>query len=105
VVTNGLYNLVGKSRIGIYGYIYKHKFNPLNPFENLLSENGISCADSQFLLTTIFETGTTYILVVTTFSPNETGNFSILVSGPNNVNLNHISEYMHCLVNNRMGRI
>lgn len=93
-VTTGFYSLSGKSEVDIYGYIYKSNFNPLSPFENLLSENGVSCGDRQFVLTTILDTVSTYILVVTTFSPNETGNFFIFVSGPNNVSLNHTSEYL-----------
>jgi hypothetical protein len=104
-VTTGVYSLSGTSTVGIYGYIYKDNFNPLNPFENLRSENGVSCGDRQFMLTTILETGTTYILVVTTFSPNATGNFSIFVSGPNNVSLNHISEYLYYLLNNQLESI
>ena len=93
----GSYNLLGQSNINIYGYIYKEKFNPQNPFENLILENGVSCGDRQFLLTTVLQSGTSYILVVTTFSPNERGNFSILVYGPNNVTLNYISKYRHML--------
>jgi len=103
--STGVYSLSGTSRVGIYGYIYKDNFNPLNPFENLCSENGVNCGDRQFMLTTILETGTTYILVVTTFSPNDTGNFSIFVSGPNNISLNHISEYLYCLLNNQLESI
>ncbi len=93
-ITTGVYSLSGKSEFDIYGYIYKDNFNPLNPFENLLLENGVSCDDRQFVLTTILDTGVTYVLVVTTFFPNETGNFTIFVSGRNNVSLNHTSEYL-----------
>jgi hypothetical protein len=60
-VTTGFYSLSGKSEVDIYGYIYKDNFNPLSPFENLLSENGVSCGDRQFVLTTIIDTGATYI--------------------------------------------
>lgn len=101
VITTGSYTISGKSKVHIYGYIYKDNFNPLDPFENLLSENDFSCGDRQFILTPTLETSTTYILVVTTFSPNETGEFSIIASGPNRVTLSHLCEYMYCLVYNR----
>lgn len=100
-VANGSYSLSGESKVRIYGYIYKDNFNPLNPFENLLAENGYSCGDRRFILTTTLQPGTTYILVVTTFSPNETGKFLIVASGPNHVTLNHFCEYMYYLVYNR----
>jgi hypothetical protein len=101
VVTAGFYSISGKSPLDIYGYIYKDNFNPLNPFENLYSQNGFSCDGRQFTLTTNLQIGTAYVLVVTTFYPNETGAFSIFVSGPDNISLNRTSEYMHCLVNNQ----
>jgi len=102
-VKSGSYSLLGKSKsnVRIYGYIYEHNFNPLNPFENLLLENGFSCGDRQFILTYTLRSGTTYILVVTTFSPNETGEFSIIASGPNHVTLSYFCEYMYCLVYNQ----
>jgi hypothetical protein len=37
------------------------------------------------------------VLVVTTFDRNVQGEFSVLVSGTNNVSLNRISEYL-CLM-------
>ncbi|CAF1544339.1 unnamed protein product [Adineta steineri] len=85
VVETGYYALSGSSSMGTFGYIYKDDFNPMNPFENLLSQNYRSCSDQDFMFIVYLHTGTKYILVVTTSSPNTTGNFSILTSGPNNI--------------------
>ena len=51
VMTNGLYVLWSESNnTQLYGYIYKHKFDPLKPFENLLLQHDGSCNDGQFKL-------------------------------------------------------
>ncbi len=97
VVEVGNYSFRSNSNFDTYGYIYKSNFNPLNPFENLLSKNDDGCRDGQFKLISYLQTGTTYILVVTTFSSNVTGDFQISVSGPQHVSLNHISEYFAIL--------
>jgi hypothetical protein len=100
VVTAGFYSFSDKSNVDLYGYIYKDNFNPLNPFENIHLQNGFNCFGRHFRLTPNLQIGNTYILVVTTVYPKETGAFSIFVSGPENASLNRISEYIHCLVNN-----
>jgi hypothetical protein len=91
------YIIESNSSVNTYGYIYKDSFNPVNPFENLLSQNDDSCND-QFKLMTNLQVGTTYILVVTTFRSNVIGSFSILVSNSNNIRLNRTSEYLHCFL-------
>lgn len=75
-----------------YGYIYKNDFNALKPSENLLLQHDGSCNEGQFKLFIDLEINTRYVLVVTTRRPNAVGNFSISISGPNNVSLNHISK-------------
>lgn len=94
VTTNGFYSLSSSSTIDTYGYIYKDNFNPLKPSENLLVQDDNNCNNNQFKLITELNTSTTYILVVTTYHPAKTEQFSILISGPNNVNvdLNHNGE-------------
>jgi hypothetical protein len=94
VVENGYYTLASMSAVNTIGYIYMNNFNSSNPIENFLSQDDYSCGGNQFKLITYLQANTTYILVVTTYVPKETGQFSILAFGPNNVRLNH-SEYMY----------
>ncbi len=79
--------------IKTYGYIYKDSFNPFNPKKNLFAEGGDGCGKYKFQFTTYLDSNTTYILVVTTLVANVQGNFSVFVTGPSNITLNHISEY------------
>ena len=96
VLSNGMYVLWGESNtIKTYGYIYKNDFNPLKPKENLLSQHDGSCNDGQFKLFVDLEINIRYVLVVTTHHSEETGNFSVVISGPDNVIVNHISKYCH----------
>ncbi|CAF4018380.1 unnamed protein product [Adineta steineri] len=99
VVGNAYYALSSDSTMDTYGYIYKDDFDPLNPFENLLSQNYRSCSYEDFNLIVYLHAGTKYILVVTTSSPNITGTFSILTSGPNNITLDPYSKYFELFVN------
>ncbi len=94
VATRGQYVIWSESSISnTYGYIYKNDFNPLKPFENLLLQHDGSCNEGQFKLFIDLEMNTRYVLVVTTHRPNTKGNFSIFISGSNNVTLRHISKY------------
>jgi hypothetical protein len=67
---------------------------------NLIEENDDGSCDHQFMISTHFYASTTYILVVTTHSPNVTGSFSILAFGPNSITLKRSSEYMYYFVYN-----
>ena len=92
VVTNGLYVLWSKSNISTYGYIYQNDFNSLKPFENLLLKHDGYCNDGQFKFFVDLEINTRYVLVVTTHRPNTRGNFSVFISGPDNITFNQISK-------------
>ena len=92
VITNSLYVLWSESdSIHPYGYIYKNNFDPLKPFENLLLQHDGSCNDEQFKLFVHLEINTQYVLVVTTHGPKITGNFSIVISGADNVSFTPIN--------------
>ncbi|CAF4091059.1 unnamed protein product, partial [Adineta steineri] len=95
VRTTGLYTFFSQSNMGTYGSIYKDYFNPYNPLENRRSEEDILCDafESRFLIA--LGTSITYILIVTTRRSNTTGAFSIIVSGPNNVDLKNISKCLY----------
>ena len=96
VIRNGLYVLWSESNINTYGYIYKNDFNSLKPFENLLLQHNGYCNDGQFKLIIELEINTRYVLVVTTHRPNTIGDFSIFISGPQNISLNYFSKYFNC---------
>jgi hypothetical protein len=95
VVEDGIYSLWSSSTMDTYGYLYNNTFNPFNPSTNLLTMDDDSNGGGQFRLTTDLQANTTYLLLVTTYSRNVVGPFSIFVSGPNNVNLNRSREYMY----------
>ena len=97
IVQSGCYNLIGNSSIDVYGQDYKDQFNPLFPMHDLFAEDGRTYRDGHFELQTSLLNNTKYILVVTTFHQNITGTLSVLVTGPNSVNLNRISEYFYLL--------
>jgi hypothetical protein len=79
--------------------MYNHSSNPFNPFLNLLSKDANTCGNDQFSLTTNFQNNTTYVLVVTTYSPNVTGAFSILVSGSMSVTFSLVGK---CVLNSQL---
>ncbi|CAF1536843.1 unnamed protein product, partial [Adineta ricciae] len=91
VNTTGLYVLWSESNIKAYGYIYENDFNPLKPSDNLLVSHGGKCNYGEFKLIIDLEAKIRYILVVTTHEPKIFGNFSIFISGPNNVTLSPFS--------------
>jgi hypothetical protein len=97
VIESGYYTFQSDSRMDTYGYIYKNKFDPLNPLENLLSINDDGGSYFQFRLDIRLFVDMTYVLVVTTYDSNRTGEFSISVFGKNKVNLEHLSEYIFVL--------
>jgi hypothetical protein len=102
VLKSDHYSLRSNSSVDAFGYIYKENFNPFNLSETLPLQNDDNCDEGQFKLTANLQVGTTYILIVTTSSPNEIGTFLILASGPDIVTLNRISEYMYHLVNSQL---
>jgi len=85
VATPGTYLFSSKSDIDTYGYIYMNSFDPSKPHQNLLQENNDSGEKKQFKLKVHLKSGPKYILVTTTSSPNVTGSFSIIASGPTSV--------------------
>lgn len=92
MIENGCYSFISNSTMNTYGYIYNKIFNRFNLSENLILSNDDNVNDTQFKLTTKLQNDSTYVLVVTTFSANITGNFSVIVFGLNTVGLNHIRE-------------
>ena len=79
------------SSMDTYGYIYDGSFNPAVPTNNLLALDDNSGGNYQFLFGNVFPSLANWILVVTTFSPNVTGAFSITATGPAFLNFSRIN--------------
>jgi hypothetical protein len=88
------YILFAKSNIKIYGYIHNNSFDPNNPSIGELLSNSIAFEDGQFTLFVHLQSNTTYILIVTTYDENKTGEFSVISSGPSNVTFKHLRKYI-----------
>ncbi|CAF3766854.1 unnamed protein product, partial [Adineta steineri] len=91
VIKSGYYSFRGSGDIDPYGSIYKNKFNPLDPTENLLDQDYARYSDIQFKLDIYLNVDVIYVLVVTTYESKETGEFSIVMLGENEVILDRLS--------------
>ena len=87
VISEGMYVLWSESEMNTIGYIYQNDFDSLKPSENLLLKHDGHCNNGQLKLMIGLQINIRYVLVVASNRPNTTGNFSIYISGPNNVNL------------------
>ena len=90
VVTDGYYLLSSNSSIDLHAYIYQDTFDPLNPsFSPRIEKSG----DLGFRLRLLLWGNTTYVLVVTPVTHNQTGPFSIAIEGPANITTRHFSKF------------
>ena len=81
------YSFSSKSNTKTYGYIYNNIFYPNDPSVNLLTHENNTNRNGQFKMTVFLQAWTSYLLLVTTFTRNVTGNLSIAVSGPTKVSI------------------
>ena len=81
------YTFISNSPINTDGYLYSDEFKPANPSLKLISQDDDSNGQGQFRITAILQPGHKYILVVTPDSPETTGEFSIVSSGPATVDI------------------
>ena len=65
-----------------YGYMYNKTFTPFFPSVNLVKSADDEGGNHQFLFGIDVQAGTMITLVVTTYSPNTVGAFSVIVAGP-----------------------
>jgi len=94
VIQSGNYTLSSVGNLyGATGYLYKKHFNEFNPYERLITHNSDGCLQNEFKIITELQSSVTYILIIVPNSLRSTGNFSIVVSGPNNVTFNPISKF------------
>lgn len=71
------YDIVCFSLIDTYGSIYQNSFDPVSPYTNLLKYDDDSNGAAQFKLNVHLQAGTKYTLVVTAYTPNVIGAFTI----------------------------
>jgi len=93
VFESGCHNLYIKSDAEILVNIYKHYFDPLNSQLNVLfrSDDNVNSTQIEFSFT--FQVNTYYVIVITTYRPGMTGNFSITIESTNKTIFNRISKY------------
>ena len=84
--------------IWIHGSIYRNTFDPLNPFDNLLKVEDDDCIDSQFTLDVRLSNDITYVLVMTTYEPKETGSFSIVALGNDKILLDRLGKCRYACI-------
>jgi len=82
VTTTGTYIFQSGSNFDDYGYLYQTSFNPSNPVSNIVTSDDDSGGSARFQFSATLQAGTTYILVITTYSSGATGSISVTVSGP-----------------------
>ncbi|CAF3810862.1 unnamed protein product [Adineta steineri] len=85
------YTLNSDSSIDTYGYMYTDSFYPTGRFTNLIMKDDESFGEHQFEMRTFLRSTTANILVITTYDPNVTGSFSIIVSGINNITFERLN--------------
>ena len=104
VHTKGFFSLSSNSSINMCGYIYTPKFDPFDPCSNMRLRSDCGGDNGQFLLSGFLEPDITYILVVTTYSQNSTGVYSIITSGPGVVMFNSSSLHTISLQSSKMSK-
>jgi len=77
---------------GITGYLYKEHFDQFILDKRLIARNLNGCPRYEFKIITELQSSVTYILIVTSVITLSVNNFSLLISGPNNITLNPISK-------------
>lgn len=92
VSNSDCYTFISTSDVNTIGYIYNDDFDVAEPNSNWLVHHQSNENGTQFNFTVQLETVMKYVLVVSSYLPNEIGNFSIIVSGISKVNFSRISK-------------
>lgn len=92
VSKSGCYNFISQSNVSIIGYIYIHSFDVFNPNSDWLVHHDGNDNNAQFNFTVQLETAIKYVLIVSTYLPDDIGNFFIIVSGASKVNFSRLSK-------------
>lgn len=94
VSKSGTYSITINGSLDTYIHLYEDNFYPFVPLGNLILENYGRChgAPSQFI--SHLQVQRRYLITVNSMELGKTGEFSILVSGPDNINITIAREYM-----------
>ena len=84
VDTDGTYQIESFSSELLIGYLYNNSFDSSDPSLNLIDSSSNENQTDNFQLFSTLNNDQSYILVVTSISPNETGTYSITLTGPGN---------------------
>lgn len=98
VKTTGIYTIVSSKVLVTRAAIYIDNFDPFRPLENRLMTVYQNCEDNRFRLIITLESDRTYILIVSTFFLTSLSALTVSVSGPNNIALNSIREYLERVI-------
>ncbi|CAF4531254.1 unnamed protein product, partial [Rotaria socialis] len=85
--TGASYTLVCDSRMDTYGYLYTLPFIPSSPQSNLVVAADDGGSQGNFQITATFTVTQSMILVVTTYHPDDIGEFNISIHGPAQLSL------------------
>ncbi len=85
VNTTGYYTFTSSSNMDTHGFLYNGAFYPSQPSVNLIARDDDSGGNNQFKFAAFLEAGVPYILVISTHGAGITGPFSIVASGPDDV--------------------
>ncbi|CAF3732021.1 unnamed protein product [Rotaria sordida] len=86
VLTSGYYRFRSNSIVDTYGYLYTNNFIPSSPTLNLLAQDDDTGGSLQFQFTLYLQSTVVYMFVVTTYSQNITGPYTVIASGLTRVN-------------------
>jgi hypothetical protein len=85
ISVSGTYTFTSSSSIDTYGLLYNSPVDPSYSSQNLITYNDDSGSDRQFRITQYLVSGTTYVLIVTTYAPNVRGAYTLRTSGPQSI--------------------
>ncbi|CAF4877903.1 unnamed protein product, partial [Rotaria magnacalcarata] len=85
--TSASYTFVCDSRMDTYGYLYTLPFIPSSPQSNLVAAKDDGGSQGNFQITVTFTATQSMILVVTTYHPDNIGEFNISIHGPAQLSL------------------
>ncbi|CAM4839935.1 unnamed protein product [Rotaria magnacalcarata] len=85
--TSASYTFVCNSRMDTYGYLYILPFIPSSPQSNLVVAKDDGGSQDNFQITMTFTVAQSMILVVTTYHPEDIGEFNISIHGPAQLSL------------------
>ncbi|CAF4174594.1 unnamed protein product, partial [Adineta steineri] len=87
--STGSYNFTSNSTFDIYGSFHRYPVDITNPSQSIITYDYYNGGALHFQINLDLQSNQIYVLIVSTYSPNVTGLFTIIVEGPSNVELIH----------------